>query len=326
MIDELKKVSALIGNTPLRRLKNEHAHLHAKLEYANLTGSIKDRAAFNVLYQAIKRGEINQETTIVESSSGNFAIALATICSLLGLRFIPVIDPNVNKDNEKLLRYMVREVVKVSKPDHTGGYLLTRIQTVQDLCQQNPNSYWPNQYANPDNYLSYYHTLGVELCQSFTELHYAFIAVSSGGTITGTSRRLKEKFPNVKIVAVDVEGSVIFGTKPAKRYVSGIGASKVPVTLKNAIIDDVVMVSHADLFQGCQDLLSQQSVFGGASAGAVYCAANRYLSTHCGTNSNGHKPNAVFICPDKGSSYLDTVYNQQWIKTVNSQQNEYVLA
>ena len=326
MIDELKKISSLIGNTPLRQLNHEHANLYAKIEYANLTGSIKDRAAFNVLYQAIKRGEINQDTTVVESSSGNFAIALATICSLLGLRFVPVIDPNVNKDNEKLLKYLVPEVVKVTEPDHTGGYLLTRIQTVKDLCQQNTNSYWPNQYANPDNYLSYYHTLAVELCQAFDKLEYAFIAVSSGGTITGTSRRLKEKYPNIKIIAVDVEGSVIFGNKPAKRYVSGIGASKVPVSLQNAIIDDVVMVSHADLFQGCQDLLSKQSIFGGASAGAVYAAANRYLANISNGNTTD-KPNAVFICPDKGSSYLDTVFNPQWVTNINSKiSNEYVLA
>lgn len=311
MLDTLLKLQSLIGNTPVRDLKFD-CNLSIKMENANYSGSIKDRAAYSILLNAIQRNEINQDTLIVESSSGNFAIALATICKQLGLKFIPVIDPNINPNNEKVLRMLVDEVVKVEKPDHTNGYLLTRIEKVKELCGQHPNSFWTNQYGNPDNYLGYYNTLGKEINDRFERLDYVFVAVSSCGTITGVSQRVKEKFPDVKIIAVDVEGSLLFSDIPQKRFVSGIGASKKSPWTEFANIDDVVLVTHGEIISGCHALLSEQGILGGASTGGVYKAIGKYFNDRPVSKDT----QVVFFSTDKGDSYLSNIYNDAWVEKV----------
>ena len=140
-----------------------------------------------------------------------------------------------------------------------------------------------------------------------------FAAVSSGGTITGLSQRLKEKFPKVKIIAVDLEGSVIFGHRPKRRYVSGLGSSKTPEVLKHALIDDVLMVTHEELVKGCHDLLGDTNIFGGGSSGAVYHALKSFFINQ----RFDHTPTALFLCPDKGNAYIDTIYDKDWLQKLN---------
>jgi cysteine synthase A len=311
MIDELDRLSKLIGNTPLIDLKYPHAHLYAKLEYTNFSGSSKDRAAFSILRNAILSGKINQESTIVTSSSGNLAVALGTICKVLKVKFIPVIDPNVNKANEALLKLISYKTVKVNKRDETGGYLLTRIATVNQICNRIGNSFFADQYCDINNYKGYYR-LGNEILASVKCIDFVFIAVSSSGAITGVSRIIKEKHPATRIVAVDVRGSVIFGQASEKRYLSGIGSSQVSPIMKDAIIDDVMILSQLDIIQGCHELLEEQAIFAGASSGAVYLAAKRYFEMRSFNNLTS----AVMIFPDKGYSYLDTVYSKRWKKEI----------
>lgn len=308
MIAALENLRPFIGNTPLKRLKSLTDQTYVKLEYNNFSGSVKDRAAFNIIYQGIKTGKIDSDTEIVESSSGNFGIALACLCRHLALKFTPVIDPNINAGYEHMLRLLTPYVLKVDRADHTGGYLLTRIKEVERICAERDNIFWPNQYENPDNYLAYFHGLGQEICDSFTTLDYIFIGVSSGGTITGLSQRLKQNFPDIKVIAVDVEGSVIFGQKPKKRHVSGIGASKKPEILKHALIDDIIHVSEQDIVKGCNDLLCKETIFGGASAGASYIAVANYFRS-----APVKEKTVLFLCPDRGSAYIDTVYNRDWL-------------
>jgi len=316
MLKQLEKLSAFIGNTPLIELKNENARLYAKLEYNNFSGSLKDRAAYSILYNGILSGKITRDTTIIASSSGNLAIAVASICKMLGLKFIPVIDPNINKDYETLLNLISYQVVKVSERDKTGGYLLTRIDMVNRIHAATKNSFIADQYGDPNNYKGYY-PLGKEITASLAQLDYIFIGVSSSGTITGISRSIKKERPDVKIVAVDVEGSVIFNQPPVKRYISGIGASQVPPIIANAIIDEVVIVSQTDIVKGCFELLNEQSLFAGASSGAVYFAAKNYFSA----SRHIPKPVSLLIFPDKGHTYLNTVYNKEWaIKLASSMQ------
>ncbi|WP_212004504.1 pyridoxal-phosphate dependent enzyme [Chitinophaga sp. HK235] len=308
MLTELNKLAAFIGQTPLIPLENEHADLFAKLEYNNFSGSSKDRAAFSIIYNGIKSGAINEGTTIIASSSGNLAIAVASICKRLHLKFIPVIDPNINKAYEALLNLTSYKVVKVTKRDHTGGYLLTRIDTVNELYAGMDNAFIADQYADPNNYKGYY-GLGHEIITSFSKLDYIFIAVSSSGAITGISRSVKQKRPEIKIIGVDVEGSVIFRKEGSKRYISGIGASKIPPIIENAIIDDVVIVSQLDLIKGCHQLLNEQAIFAGASSGAVYLAAKNYAKY----SEHTDRPQSLLIFPDKGHTYLDTIYDQEWV-------------
>ncbi|GGA93606.1 pyridoxal-phosphate dependent enzyme [Puia dinghuensis] len=309
----LESLSKHIGNTPLKNLQTEDMALFAKLEYANFSGSSKDRAAFSMLYHAIKEGKVNDGTTIIASSSGNLAISLALICKHLHIKFIPVIDPNINKAYETLLDLVAYRVDKVDKRDTTGGYLLTRIERANELCHRIGNSFCADQYSDINNYKGYY-SLGNEIIASSVQPDYIFVAVSSGGTITGISRSVKQRLPKVQIVGVDIEGSVIFGTPPATRFISGIGSSKVPPILKDAVIDDVIHVSHFDIIKGCHDLLNEQMLFAGASSGAVYLAAKRYLSKDTLT----HKPKAMLIFPDRGSAYIDTIYNKEWMTTLKT--------
>src|SRR5919197_3739128 len=145
----LEDLRRTLRPTPHVPLAMEGVDLFAKLEYVNPIGSIKDRPAFWILKRAAERGEICDETTVIESSSGNFASALAAYTHLVGLRFIPVIDPNISGTYESFLRRLCPTVVKVEERDDTGGFLKTRLQMVMHLCATIPNAYWTNQYTNP---------------------------------------------------------------------------------------------------------------------------------------------------------------------------------
>jgi 2,3-diaminopropionate biosynthesis protein SbnA len=310
LAEKLIELESSIGNTPLYKC-NCPGTLYAKLEYHNLMGSIKDRPALYILKNAIAKGLIGPESTVVESTSGNFGIALAGICIRLGLKFIPVIDPNVTAEKECMLRMLSYKVVKVAERDETGGYLLNRIREVKRLLKVIPGAYNPNQYENEDNYLSYYHSLGKEICHNFGKLDHVFVSVSSGGTITGLSLKLKEKFPAVKIIAVDVEGSLIFDNKPAVRNLSGLGSSMRTALIDKALIDDVMILSQGDIVQGCHALLKQQGILGGASSGAVFKAAMLY---HLKYGINNHTNINLMIIPDSGSTYVSSIYNEEWVQ------------
>lgn len=306
--EELAAIGPLIGHTHVCKMQFGYGNLYAKLEYANLMGSIKDRAAYFMMQKAVEEGLVSRKSVVVESTSGNFGIALAAICKRIAIKFIPVVDPNISREKEALLSLLSYKVVKVREKDKTGGYLLNRIERVRELIAEYSPAYNPNQYQNPYNYLSYYHTLGEEICSRFSTLDYIFIAVSSGGTITGLSLRLKEKFRDIKVVAVDVEGSLIFSDKLKDRCIPGIGAGLRTSTVDKALIDDVIILSQTDIIQGCLDLLHHQTIFGGGSSGAVYHAAKLYLK-----KLKRKDATALLIFPDKGNAYLDTIYNPAWV-------------
>jgi N-(2-amino-2-carboxyethyl)-L-glutamate synthase len=295
--------------TPHVPLAMKGMKLFAKLEYVNPVGSIKDRAAYWILKRAAERGEICEETTVIESSSGNFAGALAAFTHLVGLRFIPVIDPNISGAYESFLRRICPTVVKVEERDDTGGFLKTRLQKVKELCDTIPNAYWTNQYGNADAVEAHYELTGTEICADFESLDYVFIAVSTAGTIAGVSRRLKEQYPNVRVIAVDTEGSVIFGGAPRKRHIPGIGSSIVPQLLSRARIDDVVFISERETVQACRELLMNHGLFVGGSSGTAFAAVKRYAAR---LPAYIKKPTVLFLCADRGTPYLDTVFNPEW--------------
>jgi cysteine synthase A len=283
-------------------------NLFAKLEYVNPVGSIKDRAAYWILKRAAERGEICEATTVIESSSGNFATALAAFTHLIGLRFIPVIDPNISGTYESFLRRVCPTVVKVEDRDDTGGFLKTRLQMVKHLCATTPNAYWTNQYGNLDAMEAHYELTAGEICADFESLDLAFIGVSTAGTIAGTSRRLKERYPKIRIIAVDTEGSVIFGGAPRKRHIPGIGSSIVPQLLSHARIDDVVLISERETVAACRELLTVHGLFVGGSSGSAFAAIKRHASRMAGAKC----PTVLFLCADRGTPYLDTVFDPAW--------------
>ncbi len=304
-MDQLRRT---LRPTPHVELAVEGMSLFAKLEYVNPVGSIKDRTALWILKRAAERGEIDEGTTVIESSSGNFACALAAFTRLVGLKFIPVIDPNIASTYESFLRRLCPEVVKVVDRDDTGGFLKTRLEMVQHLCATIPNAYWTDQYGNPDAVEAHYRLTAGEICADFDSLDYVFIGVSTAGTIAGVSRRLKERYPNVRIIAADTQGSVIFGDAPRKRHIPGVGSSVVPPLLAQARIDDVVLIPERETVAACRELLAAHGLFVGGSSGTAYAALQRYAARMAGAR----RPTVLFVCADRGTAYLDTVFDPSW--------------
>ena len=305
LTERLERLGKALRPTPHVPVDVEGVNLFAKLEYVNPVGSIKDRSAYWILKRAAERGEICDETTVIESSSGNFANALATFTRLVGLKFIPVIDPKISGTYESFLRRVCPTVVKVQDRDDTGGYLKTRLEMVQQLCARTPKPYWTNQYGNPDAMDAHYQLTAGEICADFESLDFVFIGVSTAGTIAGVSRRLKEQYPRIQVIAVDTEGSVIFGGAPRPRHIPGIGASIVPPLLAQARIDDVVLISEREAVQACQELLMDHGLFVGGSSGSAFAAVKRYSPRMAGAT-------ALFLCADRGTPYLDTVFDTSW--------------
>ncbi|MDD5527961.1 MAG: 2,3-diaminopropionate biosynthesis protein SbnA [Patescibacteria group bacterium] len=300
-----------LGKTPMVKIEPRdlgQINLYAKLEFYNPTGSVKDRAAFHILKKALKLNKINKDTSIIESSSGNFGVSLSAYCKEFGLKFYCVVDPQICTANEYLIKTLGAKMVKVTEPDENGGYLLNRIKKVKELLKKIPNSYWVNQYRNPYNSEAYRETLGKEICNELDEVDYAFLGVSSGGTITGVSQKIAEKFPMAKIIAVDMVGSVIFGGRPQKRYIPGIGSSMVPDILKDAHINEVITIDEASTIEMCHELLREHNLFIGGSSGSVFSAVKKYFSG----KKFKKKPNVVVVFADRGDRYINTVYNEDW--------------
>ncbi|MFC0435372.1 2,3-diaminopropionate biosynthesis protein SbnA [Kutzneria buriramensis] len=302
--------------TPLIPLADEQCDLVAKLEFCNPAGSSKDRSALWILEQAIGRGEIARDTTVVESSSGNFALALAFYCRLLGISFVPVIDPNCNEATETQLRLLCDRVEKVSIRDSTGGYLKTRLARVRELLVELDSAYWPNQYANPDARDAHYRFTGGELIAQAGPIDYLFVGVGTGGTIAGLSHRIKETYPRCVVVAVDTEGSVIFGGPPKKRRIPGIGSSIVPPLCDQALIDHVEIVSETRAVEACADLAARFGLYAGGSTGSTYAAVQDYFARH---RPGAHRPRVAFIAADRGHAYAQTVYDPAWVQRLRAE-------
>ncbi|HZE24999.1 MAG TPA: 2,3-diaminopropionate biosynthesis protein SbnA [Blattabacteriaceae bacterium] len=308
LFERLSFAERIIRDTPVVPLSHPIVDLYTKLEYMNGVGSIKDRPALWVLKRAIERGEIRQDTTIVESSSGNFACALATFCQILKLKFVPVIDSLILPVYESYLRAYCEDVAKVEQSDESGSYLKARLRKVQSILHNTPNSYWTNQYENLDGMAAHYELTAPEIYRAVPELDYIFLGVSSGGTIAGVSRRLKEHSSKIRVIAVDAEGSVIFGQPPKKRSIPGIGSSISPGLVKQALIDEVIIVPEIDAVNACHTLLSKHGLFVGGSTGTVYSAIESYFATR----QFSGRPKVLFLCCDKGTAYLHTVYDPDW--------------
>lgn len=315
LLAQLDMVGRAMPRTPVMQLRHETLDLYAKLEYVNPNGSAKDRAAYWILRRAVERGDITERTTIVESSSGNFAISLASFCRWLGLTFVPVIDPNVNASTETFLRRLCDRVEKVTERDDTGGFLKTRLQRIQELRASSRGVYWPNQYANPDAVDAHHRFTGTELCEQLRRIDYVFVGVSTGGTVAGLSKRVKEVHPNAQVIAVDAEGSVIFGGPPGTRRLPGLGSSIVPQLVRRALIDEVVMVPELDAVHGCHELFERHGLYAGGSTGSVYSAIESYFP-----DLHGPRPTVAFLCADRGTGYADTVYDPEWVARLTAEQ------
>ena len=302
-----------IGNTPTFKIEDEKNDIYLKYEGANSFGSSKDRSAKYVLNKLYNEGTINKDTTIIESSSGNMGIALAATCKHLGNKFICVIDPHISAVNEFLIKNAGAETIKVTEADSNNSYLKTRLKVVGDLLKQNPNSYWFNQYGNP-LVCEAYEEIGREIVRDVQDVEYVFVAVSSAGTIGGVSKAIKEyakrQNRNIKVIAVDVEGSKVFDINTTKkRYLSGIGSSIQSVNLSRIQKDDVILVDEKDGVRKCYELWQDHTIFAGGSSGCVVEAIEQYVKKH-----NIEHSKIVGLLNDRGDRYFKTVYDEEWVK------------
>lgn len=305
-------IASAIGRTPLIRLKRlfsgERFEVHAKLEGMNPGGSSKDRPALHMLREAIRSGEVTEASTIIESSSGNLAISLAQLCRYLGLRFICVVDPRTTEAHKSIIRSYGGEIDLVSQPDPaTGEYLPARIARVKELVQAIPHAFWTNQYGNPDNAGAHSLTTMREISEQLGQVDYLFCGVSSCGTIRGCSDYIRSQGLTTKVVAVDAQGSILFGGNRGPRRLPGLGAAIEPGLHDAALADEIVRVSDAECVWGCRGLIRREAILAGASSGGVVAAVRR-LSPGLPAGSV-----CAVILPDRGERYLSTIFDDEWV-------------
>jgi cysteine synthase A len=299
-----KNILSTVGNTPLVEINGE-VRYYAKLEGFNPFGSMKDRAALHYINEAVARGIIKEDNEIIESSSGNFAVALAAVCQLKGIKFTCVIDPYISPVNKFIVKSFGTRIIEADVIDSTGSYVPERQRIVREIIAENPKIIWANQYDNSfvrESYLA----IGEEIYSEMSDIDYVFIPVSTCGTIAGISKKLKELSPQTKIIAVDLEGSRIFCNDIKERHISGIGLTYCPGNLKHACIDDYVIVSELSSITECRNLLSQ-SVSVGTSSGAVASAIKTMKNELVNKN-------VAAIFPDRGERYIDTIFNDDWCR------------
>jgi 2,3-diaminopropionate biosynthesis protein SbnA len=317
-------IISCIGNTPLVRLNKvieADFCLYAKLEGFNPSGSLKDRPALEIVRHGIESGKINENTVVIEASSGNMGIGLAQICRYLGLRFICVIDSKTTSSNQQLLKIYGAEVEVVTRPEPvTGDLLQTRINRARQIAESIDNSFWANQYANLSNAGAHRQTMAEIVMTLHGPVDYLFCSASSCGTIRGCSDYLHEHgFTRTKICVADSPGSVIFGGIRGNRSIPGHGAGIRPTLHQDGLVDQCVPVSDLECVAGCRLLLSREALLVGGSSGATLMAV-RKIASEIPPGST-----CVMIFPDRGERYLDTIFSDQWVmKTLGSLPEEYL--
>jgi 2,3-diaminopropionate biosynthesis protein SbnA len=306
-------IAGAVGRTPLVRLfkvfPENRFQFYAKLEAFNPGGSMKDRAAFNIIRREIEAGSIGPRTVVVESSSGNMGIGLAQACRYYGLQFICVIDPKTTCQNRALLEAYGAIVDVVTEPHPTTGeFLMARLARVRELMTSYPDAFWPNQYANLHNAEAHYATMDEIVGALHGNPDYLFCAVSTCGTLRGCMNYLRSHNASTKVIAVDAVGSVIFGGPRGKRLLPGHGAAVRPGLYLENIADVHVLVSDMDCVVGCRRLASTEAIVAGGSSGGVLMAVQRLW----GSIKEGATCVAIFA--DRGERYLDTVYSDDWVQ------------
>lgn len=307
-----QSVASCIGQTPLVQLNRlfpyKGINVIAKLEFLNPGGSVKDRPARFIVEQGLQNGTIDQKTHLIESTSGNLGIALAMVAKVYNLQFTCVVDPKISATNLQILHLLGANIEMVHVRDDQGGYLKSRIQRVQELLHDIPQSLWINQYANDLNWQAHYYGTGSEMVASLDgSIDCLILPVSTTGTMLGISRRLRSEFPGLKVIAVDAVGSVIFGTPSGQREIPGIGASRVPELSKQIEVDEVIYVNDWESAQGCRALVKYEGIFAGGSSGSVIAAIQKLLP------SVPSPYRILTLFPDRGERYLNMVYDDNWV-------------
>ncbi|MEV4432045.1 2,3-diaminopropionate biosynthesis protein SbnA [Streptomyces sp. NPDC049555] len=283
--------------------------LYLKCEGLNFAGSVKQKAAAEMIEAAEREGRLRPGSVLVESSSGNLGVALSMIAASKGYGFLCVTDSRCNLATRRLMETFGARVHTITEPDPETGFLGARIAYVSRLCESDERYVWLNQYSNPNNWRAHHRHTAPVISRRFPDLDTLFVGAGTTGTLMGCARWFKEHRPDVRIVAVDSVGSVTFGTPPAPRMIPGLGAGVRPPLLDEAYVDDVVLVPERDTVRACHRLASRGFLFGG-STGTVVAGAAAWLADRAPVGT------AVALSPDLGERYLDTIYQTNWLHGV----------
>jgi cysteine synthase A len=282
--------------------------LYLKCEGMNFAGSIKLKAAAEMVRAAERDGVLTPDSILVESSSGNLGVALSMIAASKGYRFLCVTDSRCNLSTRLLMEALGSEVHVITTPAADGGFLGARLDYVRALRDADHRYVWLDQYSNPSNWRAHLRTTAPAIARQFPRLDVLFVGAGTTGTLMGCARYLKQWHRPVRIVAVDTAGSVTFGGAPGRRVIPGLGMSIPPPLLDASLVDEVIRVEEVDAIRTCHRLAKRGFLFGG-STGTVVSGATRWLAQNA-----GHDLTAVAIAPDLGERYLHTVYQANWLK------------
>lgn len=295
----------LVGNTPLVRVNNLikkdelKADVLAKLEYFNPAGSVKDRIAKEMIQDALEKGLINENTTLIEPTSGNTGIGLSAVATALNLKIIITMPETMSVERRNLMKAYGAELVLTPGSEGMKG----AIAKAKELASQIENSFIPGQFENPANPTAHYKTTGPEIYEQTEGKIDIFVAgVGTGGTISGIGKYLKEKNPEVKVVAVEPASSPVLSTgKGGAHKIQGIGAGFVPETLDTKIYDEIITVENEDAFATGKEMSKTEGILVGISSGAALYAAKELAKRE----ENAGKT-IVVLLPDGGDRYLST--------------------
>ena len=305
-----KSLTDLIGNTPLLELANYNgekelnAKIVAKLEYFNPLGSVKDRIGYAMIKDAEDKGLLKKDSVIIEPTSGNTGVALAFVAAAKKYRLILTMPETMSMERRNLLSALGAELVLTPGSDGMKG----AIKKAEELTEEIPNAFMPQQFKNPANPEIHRKTTAEEIWRDTDGEIDIFVAgVGTGGTITGIGEILKKKKPDVKIIAVEpFDSPVLSGGNPGPHKLQGIGAGFVPDVLNISIIDEIIKIKNEDAFESSQDLAKNEGLLVGISSGAAVFAA-----TEVAKRVENKGKTIVVLLPDTGERYLSTALYQK---------------
>jgi cystathionine beta-synthase len=309
---EFNSILELIGKTPLIKLnkitKDIKSKIYVKAEFLNPGGSVKDRIGLKMIEAAEREGILKPGGTIIEATAGNTGVGLALVAAIKGYRCIFVMPDKMSQDKVNLLKAYGAEVVITPTsvaPDSPESY-----NGVADrLAKEIPNAYRPNQFENPNNPLAHYLTTGPEIWEDSQGKVEVFVAsMGTGGTISGTSKYLKEKNPNIIVVGADPQGSILSGDSPKSYKVEGIGEDFIPKTFNRQVVDEMVRVSDKESFNTARRLAREEGLLVGGSSGTALVAALKYAERL------EKSKYIVALLPDTGRNYINKIFSDQWMQ------------
>ena len=302
-----------IGNTPMVRLKNvgrsSGCEILAKCEFMNAGGSVKDRIGKRMIEEAQKSGRIRPGDTLIEPTSGNTGIGMAVAAAVYGYRMVITMPEKMSREKQVVLEALGAEIIR-TPTEAAWDAPESHIGVAKELKNILPNAHILDQYSNDDNPLAHYHGTGVEIVeQTGGKLDYLVLTAGTGGTISGTARRVKEEIPGVKIIGVDPVGSILAGPAEVGSYkVEGIGYDFIPDVLEQGIVDEWLKSEDGPSFRMARRLIRQEGLLVGGSSGSAVWAAVEVAKKY------GPDKRVVTLLPDSVRNYMTKFLDDQWMR------------